>query len=61
MTTYSVVMDITGPGAAHPARIATIMVNALDAERLAGFWAGLLGTAVSSRFEQFVWLRPNSA
>jgi hypothetical protein len=40
------------------ARIATIMVNALDAERLAQFWASLLGTAVSSRFEQFVWLRP---
>ena len=58
MTTYSVVMDITGPGAAPPARIATIMVNARDAERLAGFWAGLLGTSVSSRFEQFVWLRP---
>lgn len=40
------------------ARIATIMVNAVDAERLAQFWAALLGRAVSSRFEQFVWLRP---
>ncbi|MFF2031301.1 VOC family protein [Arthrobacter sp. NPDC058192] len=44
--------------AAPSARIATIMVNAVDAERLAQFWAALLGTAVSSRFEQFVWLRP---
>jgi hypothetical protein len=43
--------------AAPSARIATIMVNAVDAERLAQFWAALLGTAVSSRFEQFVWLR----
>ena len=43
------------PGA-PAARIATIMVNAVDAEHLAGFWAALLGTAVSSRFEQFVWL-----
>lgn len=40
------------------ARIATIMVNAVDAARLAQFWADLLGTAVSSRFEQFVWLEP---
>ena len=44
--------------AAPSARIATIMVNAVDAERLAQFWAALLGTAVSSRFEDFVWLRP---
>ena len=43
--------------AAPSARIATIMVNAVDAERLAQFWAALLGTAVSSHFEQFVWLR----
>ncbi len=41
-----------------PVRIATIMVNAVDAEGLAQFWAALLGTAVSSRFEQFVWLEP---
>ncbi len=33
------------------------MVNAVDAERLARFWAALLGTVVSSRFERFVWLR----
>ncbi|HSO17252.1 MAG TPA: VOC family protein [Arthrobacter sp.] len=51
-------MDITEPGAAPAARIATIMVNAADAGRLAEFWSGLLGTAVSSRFEQFVWLQP---
>jgi len=44
--------------AAPSARIATIMVNAVDAERLAQFWAALLGTAVSSRYEQFVWLHP---
>jgi hypothetical protein len=49
--------DAQAPAAAS-ARIATIMVNAVDAERLAQFWAALLGTAVSSRFEQFVWLRP---
>jgi hypothetical protein len=51
-------MEITESGALPEARIATIMVNALDAERLAEFWAALLGTEVSSRFEQFVWLRP---
>lgn len=51
-------MDITEHGAAPAARIATIMVNAADAGRLAEFWSGLLGTAVSSRFEQFVWLQP---
>ena len=54
---YSVNMKTTEPGA-PAARIATIMVSAVDAERLAGFWAALLGTAVSSRFDQFVWLQP---
>ncbi|MEY9776167.1 VOC family protein [Arthrobacter sp. MW3 TE3886] len=49
--------DAQAPGA-PTARIATIMVNAVDAWRLAQFWAQLLGTAVSSRFEQFVWLEP---
>lgn len=49
--------DAQVPGA-PVARIATIMVNAVDAGRLAQFWADLLGTAVSSRFEQFVWLEP---
>ena len=58
MTTYSVDMDITVACAAPAARIATIMVNGVDAERLAAFWAALLGTPVSARFEQFVWLRP---
>ena len=58
VTTYSVDMDNSDPGAAPSARIATIMVNAVDAERLAAFWAALLGTPVSARFEQFVWLRP---
>ncbi|HEX9225417.1 MAG TPA: VOC family protein [Arthrobacter sp.] len=51
-------METTESGAPPAARIATIMVNAMDAERLAEFWAGLLGTAVASRFEQFVWLQP---
>jgi hypothetical protein len=51
-------MEITEEAQAPSARIATIMVNAVDAERLALFWAALLGTAVSSRFEQFVWLEP---
>lgn len=54
---YSVDMEITEP-VAPAARIATIMVNAMDAERLAAFWAALLGTAVSSRVDQFVWLQP---
>ena len=49
--------DAQAPGAPS-ARIATIMVNAVDAGRLAQFWADLLGTSVSSRFEQFVWLEP---
>ena len=49
--------DAQVPGA-PVARIATIMVNAVDAARLAQFWADLLGTAISSRFEQFVWLEP---
>lgn len=49
--------DAQMPGA-PVARIATIMVNAVDPGRLAQFWADLLGTAVSSRFEQFVWLEP---
>src|SRR4051812_29450394 len=51
-------MEATEADAAPSARIATIMVNAVDAERLAGFWAELLGTAVSSRFGQYVWLEP---
>lgn len=51
-------MDITDPDAAPAARIATIMVNAADAGRLAEFWAALLGTPVSSCYEQFVWLQP---
>ncbi|BCW70582.1 VOC family protein [Arthrobacter sp. NicSoilB8] len=54
-------MEITEPAAALTARIATIMVNAVDAERLARFWSTLLGTAVASRFEQFVWLQPAGA
>ena len=33
------------------------MVNAGNAEELAAFWA-LLGTTVSARFDQFVWLKP---
>lgn len=51
-------MEISDAGAPPAARIATIMVNALDAERLAAFWAALLGTSVASRYEQFVWLKP---
>jgi hypothetical protein len=42
------------------ARIAAIMVNAANAEELSGFWAALLGTSVSARFDQFVWLKPAS-
>ena len=36
------------------------MVNAGNAEELAEFWAALLGTTVSARHEQFVWLKPAS-
>ncbi|WP_454698148.1 VOC family protein [Arthrobacter humicola] len=43
---------------APQARIAAIMVNAVNAEELAAFWAALLGTTVSARFDQFVWLKP---
>lgn len=51
-------MDKSEPGAAVPARIAAIVVNAVDAERLSAFWAALLGVPVSSRVDQFIWLRP---
>lgn len=34
------------------------MVNAVDAEELAGFWSALLDLPVSSRSGQFLWLRP---
>ena len=36
------------------------MVNAGNADKLATFWAALLGTTVSARFDQFVWLKPAS-
>jgi hypothetical protein len=48
-------------GTSPQARIAAIMVNAGNADKLATFWAALLGTTVSARFDQFVWLKPAGA
>ncbi|WP_309105577.1 hypothetical protein [Arthrobacter sp.] len=38
------------------ARIASIMVSAVDAESLAAFWSRFLAVEVASRFDQFIWL-----
>jgi catechol 2,3-dioxygenase-like lactoylglutathione lyase family enzyme len=35
-----------------------VTVDALDAERLATFWSGLLGVEVRGRWEQYVGLHP---
>lgn len=35
-----------------------VTVDALDAERLAAFWAALLGVEVRGRWEQYVGLHP---
>ncbi|MDR6989375.1 hypothetical protein J2Y66_003890 [Paenarthrobacter nitroguajacolicus] len=40
-------------------RIASIMVNALDAAQLSAFWSELLDTPVSAEHEGFIWLRPS--
>ncbi|OFI38977.1 glyoxalase [Arthrobacter sp. SW1] len=37
-------------------RIASIMVNASDAESLAAFWSAVLELPVASRHGQFIWL-----
>ncbi|WP_024820505.1 VOC family protein [Arthrobacter sp. 31Y] len=39
-------------------RIASIMVNAVDAARLSSFWSELLDMPVSAEHEGFIWLRP---
>ncbi|WP_422758435.1 VOC family protein [Paenarthrobacter sp. C1] len=39
-------------------RIASIMVNAVDAARLSAFWSELLDMPVSAEHEGFIWLRP---
>jgi predicted enzyme related to lactoylglutathione lyase len=38
-----------------------VTVDALDPEALAAFWAGLLGTTVRGRWEQYVGLHPTGA
>ncbi|MBT2588026.1 VOC family protein [Arthrobacter sp. ISL-95] len=43
---------ISGP------RIASIVVNAVDAARLSSFWSVLLDMPVSAEYEGFIWLRP---
>jgi len=37
-------------------RIASIMINAVDAVRLSEFWSGLLELPVASRHPEFIWL-----
>ncbi|MGW9415147.1 VOC family protein [Arthrobacter cupressi] len=37
-------------------RIASIMINAVDAGRLAEFWSGLLELPVAARHAEFIWL-----
>jgi hypothetical protein len=39
-------------------RIASIMVNAVDAARLSSFWSQLLDMPVAAEHEGFIWLRP---
>ncbi len=39
-------------------RIRSVVINTTDEERLAGFWAELLGVEVAQRSAGFVWLRP---
>ncbi len=54
-------MDIEEPaqsGHNSGPRIASIMVNAVDAVRLSSFWSELLDMPVSAEHEGFIWLRP---
>lgn len=46
------------PGYNSGPRIASIMVNAVDAARLSSFWSELLDMPVSAEHEGFIWLRP---
>ncbi|MFF2840417.1 VOC family protein [Paenarthrobacter sp. NPDC057981] len=39
-------------------RIASIMINSVDAVRLSAFWSELLDMPVSAEHEGFIWLRP---
>lgn len=39
-------------------RIASIMVNAVDAARLSAFWSELLEMPIAAEHEGFIWLRP---
>lgn len=45
---------------APPSYIASIMVSAVDAERLAAFWSQFLNLEVASRVDQFIWLEAAS-
>ncbi|WP_159709068.1 VOC family protein [Arthrobacter sp. 18067] len=40
-------------------RIATIMINAVDAAHLAAFWSELLNMPVAAEHEGFIWLQPS--
>lgn len=42
---------------APPSYISSIMVSAVDAERLAAFWSQFLKLDVASRLDQFIWLK----
>ncbi|HKU35247.1 VOC family protein [Paenarthrobacter sp. NPDC058040] len=39
-------------------RIASVTINAKDADGLAGFWSELMGLPVSAQYEGFIWLQP---
>ena len=38
--------------------VRSVVINTTDEERLAAFWAELLGVEVAHRTEGFLWLRP---
>jgi len=44
------------PSASLRPRIASIMINAVDAGRLSAFWSELLDLPVAARHAEFIWL-----
>ncbi len=50
--------ELTQSGKNSGPRIASIMINAVDAARLSSFWSELLDMPVSAEHEGFIWLRP---
>ncbi len=50
--------ELTQSGKNSGPRIASIMINAVDAARLSSFWSELLDMPVSAEHEGFTWLRP---